>query len=106
MARAISEPVDKSLSIIMPLMRAGFHTRWIFFQKENHHVRINAPRTKRAATLQRSPARVPDLSQTRERFRRRHDCQPQTFAKTLSSLASRAVRTTVRSVAGGDYQVL
>ena len=44
---------------------------------------------KRALTLQPSSATVPDLSQTRERIRRRHDCQSQTFAETLSSLAGR-----------------
>src|ERR1700693_1304573 len=64
-------------------------TGWIFFREENHHVEINARRSKRAVTSQPSPTTVPELSQTRERVRRRHDCKPPTFAETLSSLAGR-----------------
>jgi hypothetical protein len=44
--------------------------------------------------------------QTRERVRRRHDCQPQTFAETLLSLAGRTRHTAVHRIAGGPYQVL
>jgi hypothetical protein len=81
-------------------------TGWIFFREENHHVEINARRSRRDVTSQPSPTTVPELSQTRERVRRRHDCKPPTFAETLSSLAGLTRRTTVCRVAGCDYQVL
>jgi site-specific recombinase XerD len=46
-------------------------TGWIFFREENHHVEINGRRSRRAVTSQPSPTTVPELSQTRERVRRR-----------------------------------
>src|SRR5439155_12638173 len=81
-------------------------TRWLFFREENRRVQINACSTRRAVTLQPPPAPVPDLPQTRERVRRRYDCQPRTFSETLFRLAGRRRGATVHSVAGGDYQVL
>src|SRR5258708_26954339 len=75
-------------------------TRWLFFREENRRVQINACSTRRAVTLQPPPAPVPDLPQTRERVRRRYDCQPQTISEAFSSLGNRTGRTAVSGVTG------
>jgi integrase len=80
-------------------------TGWIFFREETTMSKSTLVEQKEPY-LQPSPAPVPDLPQTRKRVRRRYDCQPPTFAETLFGLAERTRHTTVRSVAGVDYQVL
>jgi hypothetical protein len=46
------------------------------------------------------------LSNKRERFCRRHDCQPRTSAETLSGLAYCAARAVVHGVADNNHLVL
>ena len=65
------------------LWKGKGQTWWIFFRQENQHVPINTRCTRRVVTLQPPPVPVPDLPQTRERVRRRYDCQPRTFSETL-----------------------
>ncbi len=90
--------------------KARMHKRWRILDGFSFERRPpcldRGPSNKTSRTPQPSPTTVPDLSQTGERVRRRHDCQPQAFAETLSSLAGRTRRTTVQRVSGGDHQVL
>ena len=67
---------------------------WVDFLSRGEPTCLNQPAPNKAS-LTTIIYRVPELPQTRKRFRRRHDCQPRTFAETLFSLAGRTRRATV-----------
>src|ERR1700676_211367 len=75
--RVVPTQTQRFKGVVQPSGNAGGY--WVDFLLRGDPPCLNqcSPK-KRALTLQPSSATVPDLSQTRERIRRRHDCQSQT----------------------------